>query len=316
MMRMTGMARTMRMMRITTSRLSAPALALAVLAALACGGGGDASPDTPPADGAPDVLQILMASTDLAVGENRVAFGLLRPGEGALKDADVELQTFFLADGEQLGPVQTLSPEFRPWPGGAGGAYIASAVFDRPGEWGLRAEVSAAGGSSLLAGSRVDVAETSATPAIGAPAPRSANKTAAGAGSLAQITSDTSPDADLYRKTIADALDEARPLLVAFATPAYCRTATCGPQLDAVKSLKNRHSERVSFIHVEVYDNPDEIRQNGISAARTSPIVEEWGLPSEPWTFVIDANGAIAAKFEGFADEDELDAAIGEVLSR
>ena len=308
------MARTMRMMRITASRLSAPALALAVLVALACGGG-DASPDTPPADGAPDVLQILMASTDLAVGENRVAFGLLRPGEGALKNADVELQTFFLADGERIGPIQTLSPEFRHWPGGAGGAYIANAVFDRPGEWGLRVEVSAADGSSLLAGSRVDVAETAATPAIGAPAPRSANKTAAGA-SLAEITSDTAPDADLYRKTIADALDESRPLLVAFATPAYCRTATCGPQLDAVKSLKNRHAERMSFIHVDVYDNPDEIRQNGISAARTSPIVEEWGLPSEPWTFIIDADGAIAAKFEGFADEDELDAAIREVLTR
>ena len=316
MTRVTGMARMMRMMRITASRLSASALALAVIVALACGGGGDAAPSAPPADGAPDVLQILMASTDLSVGENRVAFGLLRPGEGALKNADVELQTFFLADGERTDPIQTLSPEFRPWPGGAGGAYIASAVFDRPGEWGLRAEARAADGSSLLAGSRVDVAETSATPAIGAPAPRSANKTAAGASSLAQITSDTAPDADLYRKTIADALDEARPLLVAFATPAYCRTATCGPQLDAVKSLKNRHAERVSFIHVEIYDNPDEIRQNGISAARTSPIVEEWGLPSEPWTFVIDANGAIAAKFEGFADEDELDAAIGEVLGR
>ena len=312
MTRVTGMAR---MMRITASRLSAPALALAVLVALACAGG-DAAPAAPPADGAPAVLQILMASTDLAVGENRVAFGLLRPGEGALKNADVELQTFFLADGERTAPVQTLSPEFRHWPGGAGGAYIANAVFDRPGEWGIRVETRAADGSGLLAGSRVDVAETSATPAIGAPAPRSANKTAAGASSLAQITSDTAPDADLYRKTVADALDESRPLLVAFATPAYCRTATCGPQLDAVKSLKNRHAERVSFIHVEVYDNPDEIRQSGISAARTSPIVEEWGLPSEPWTFIIDANGAIAAKFEGFADEDELDAAIREVLGR
>ena len=313
-----------RMIRMAASRLSAPSLALAVLVALACGGGGEsasstgvAPPSAPPAGGFPDVLQILMASTDLAVGENRVAFGLLRPGEGALKDADVELQTFFLAGGEQVGPVQTLAPEFRAWSsGGAGGAYIANAVFDRPGEWGLRVEAKMADGASLLAGSRVDVAQTSATPAIGAPAPRSANKTAGGAASLAEITSDPAPDADLYRKTVAAALDEGRPLLIVFATPAYCRTATCGPQLNAVKNLKNRHAERANFIHVEVYDNPAEIRQSGISAARTSPIVEEWGLPSEPWTFVIDANGAIAAKYEGFADEDELDAAMGEVLGR
>ena len=113
MMRMTGMARTM---RITTSRMSAPALALAVLIALACGGG-DAAPDAPPADGAPDVLQILMASTDLAVGENRVAFGLLRPGEGALKNADVEpsdvLSSGRRADGPRSDAVAGVSPMAR-----------------------------------------------------------------------------------------------------------------------------------------------------------------------------------------------------------
>ena len=294
------------------------ALALAVLAAAAACGGDSSAPDAPPpTDGAPpDILQILMASTDLAVGENRVAFGLLRVGEGALKDADVELQTFFLADGNQEGPIQTLAPEFRPWPGGAGGAYVANLRFDRPGEWGLQASASAADGANLLAGARVDVAETPATPAIGAPAPRSENKTAADASDLAEITSDASPDADLYQKTVADALDENRPLVVVFATPAYCRTATCGPQLDALKTLKNRHAERASFIHIEVYDNPAEIRESGLSAARAAPVVAEWNLPSEPWTFVIDANGAIAAKYEGFADERELDAAIVKVLER
>ena len=302
--------------RLTISAF-ALAIALAALLAAACGGESSA-PAAPPVggDGAPDILQILMASTDLAVGENRVAFGLLRVGEGALKDADVELRTFFLADGDQTIPVQTVAPEFRPWPGGAGGAYVADLEFDRAGEWGLRVSASAADGANLLAGARVDVAETPATPAIGEPAPRSRNKTASDASDLSELTSDTSPDADLYRKTIADALDESRPLVVVFATPAYCRTATCGPQMDVLKALKNRHSERADFIHVEVYDNPAEIRRSGISAARAARVVAEWGLPSEPWTFVIDANGAIAAKYEGFVGEDELGAAIGEVLGR
>lgn len=313
-------------MMMILRRLSACALALALAAlavAAACGGDSPPAPGAPPSappiagGGAPDILEVLMASTDLAVGENRVAFGLLRVGKGALKDADVELQTFFLADGgSQEGPIQTVSPEFRAWPGGAGGAYVAHLEFDRAGEWGLRASASAADGANLLAGARVDVAETSAAPAIGAPAPRSENKTADGASDLAEITSDTSPDADLYRKTVADALDENRPLLILFATPAYCRTATCGPQLEVVKTLKNRHAERMDFIHAEVYDNPAEIRESGLSAARAADIVAEWNLPSEPWTFVIDANGAIAAKYEGFVDEGELGAAIDEVLGR
>ena len=310
------------MMILRRASICALALALAALAAAACGGDSPAqAPGAPPAappmgEGAPDILQILMASTDLAVGENRVAFGLLRVGKGALKDADVELQTFFLAGGGQEGPIQTLAPEFRPWPGGAGGAYVANLRFDRAGEWGLRVSASAADGANLLAGSRVDVAETPATPAIGAPAPRSRNKTASDASSLAEITSDTSPDADLYQKTVAEALDESRPLVVVFATPAYCRTATCGPQLEVVKALKSRHAERVDFIHAEVYDNPAEIRESGLSAARAADVVAEWNLPSEPWTFVIDAGGAVAAKYEGFADEGELGAAIDEVLSR
>ncbi len=303
--------------RLTISAF-ALAIALAAIAAAAACGGESPAPAAPPVgeDGAPDILQILMASTDLAVGENRVAFGLLRVGKGALKDADVELRTFFLADGAQEGPIQTLAPEFRPWPGGAGGAYVANLQFDRAGEWGLQASASAADGANLLAGARVDVAETPATPAIGEPAPRSRNKTANDASDLPALTSDTSPDAGLYRKTIADALDESRPLVVVFATPAYCRTATCGPQMDVVKTLKNRHSERADFIHVEVYDNPAEIRRIGVSAARAALVVAEWGLPSEPWTFVIDADGAIAAKYEGFVGESELDAAIWEVLER
>ena len=107
------------------------------------------------------------------------------------------------------------------------------------------------------------------------------------------------PDPDLYAKTIAEALDEGIPLVVSFATPAYCKTATCGPQLDTLKQLKTTHSERVNFIHVEVYDNPPEIRESGISVAKLSPTLAEWGLPTEPWTFVIDAEGIVRAKYEG-----------------
>ena len=68
-----------------------------------------------------------------------------------------------------------------------------------------------------------------------------------------------------------------------------------------------------SFIHVEMFDNPDEI-QGDLSRARTVSAAAEWGLPSEPWTFVVDADGLIAAKFEGFATLDELEEALADVL--
>src|SRR3970282_354931 len=39
------------------------------------------------------------------------------------------------------------------------------------------------------------------------------------------------------------------------------------------------------------------------------PAVEEWGIPSEPYVFVVDADGDVAAKFEGPADTTALAAA-------
>ncbi len=255
-----------------------------------------------------------MASTDLAVGDNRVSFGLLRPGKGTVRGGEVEVQTFFLSEGDSSTPRQSVQAEFREWPGGAGGAYAASLRFDHAGEWGLRIETRLPDGSSLLGGSRVDVKQTSSTPPIGSAAPRSANRTADDVDDLADLTTDTAPDPDLYRKTIAAALDERMPLLVSFATPAYCRTATCGPQLGVVKRLKDSYSERMNFIHVEVYDNLAEIRERGIGAARLTPVLDEWGLPSEPWTFVIDGAGDVSAKFEGFVNEDELTSAIAQAL--
>jgi hypothetical protein len=36
-------------------------------------------------------------------------------------------------------------------------------------------------------------------------------------------------------------------------------------------------------------------------------------LPTEPYIFVVDAQGKVSAKFEGIASEDELEAAFEEV---
>jgi len=41
--------------------------------------------------------------------------------------------------------------------------------------------------------------------------------------------------------------------------------------------------------------------------------VEAWRLVSEPWAFVVDSTGTIAARFEGAVDPDELRAALDEL---
>ena len=279
-----------------------------LLITVACSG------DSAPAPEASSAARISLASTDLAVGENRVVFALIRPGSGAVKDAEVEVQTFFLSGSTPSDTVQTAPAAFQAWPGGTAGVYRANLSFDRAGDWGLGVVATLPDGESLNVGAKIAVKQTSSTPAIGSPAPRSESKTASAAPELTDISTDPSPDPDLYRLSVADALDEPKPLLVAFATPAYCRTATCGPQMSVVKNLKDKYADRMNFIHVEVYDNPAEIREEGISAARTAPALAEWGLPSEPWTFIVDGDGAVRAKYEGFVNADELETAIAGLL--
>ena len=288
------------------------ALCLALtLAAYACSS--EPTPEPTPAPAA-NSMQIGMASTDLAVGDNRVVFALIRPGIGIVKDANVEVHTFHLSGEDPNARVQSVTADFSEWPVGGSGVYIANLRFDESGDWGMGAVATYADGSTLESGARLSVKDTPSTPALGRPAPRSRTKTA-DSDSLSDVTTDLNPDPDLYRLSIADALDEGRPLLVSFATPAFCATATCGPQMDVVKSLKDRYAGRANFIHVEVYDNLEDIRERGMDAAKTVPALAEWGLPSEPWTFVVDADGLIRAKYEGFVNAEELASALESVLS-
>ena len=292
-----------------------PLLAAAVVSLVVLGGcTGGGEPQASPDDQA-ERLQVGMASTDLAIGDNRVAFGLLRLGSGPVRDAEVRVETFLIRDGVPDGPRATADAEFREWPGGTAGVYVANIGFDQPGEWGLRMRANLAGAEALEGSTRVTVKQVSSTPPVGAFAPRSVNRTVTNVERLTDLTTDTDPDPDLYRQTVAEALEQKTPLLVSFATPAYCRTATCGPQLSVIKSLKSEFDNRINVLHVEVYDNPPEIREQGIDVARLAPAIAEWGLPSEPWTFVVDSDGVVNAKFEGFVGAEELREAIETMLA-
>ena len=288
-------------------------LTIVIASVLACASPAPQLSPTPTTE--PKSLRLALASSDLAVGGNRVVFGVIDTAEGPVRDAAVQVSTFFLtAGGGQEGPVEVVDAVFRAWPVTPRGVFTARLNFDRAGEWGIGAVITDADGNERTATARVPVNDASATPALGTAAPRSSSKTLAYAGGFERLTTDFAPDADLYAMTIADALDTGKPLMVVFSTPAYCQTATCGPQLDVIKQVKVEYADTMNFIHVEVYDNPHEI-EGDLTNAVISPTVEEWGLPSEPWTFVIDGDGVIRAKFEAFTTREELDEALALVLN-
>ena len=112
----------------------------------------------------------------------------------------------------------------------------------------------------------------------------------------------------MHDRTIAAALTEGRPTVIAFATPAFCTSRVCAPVMDTVMDpLYERYGDRATFIHVEPFvlrDLRSGFVQNPVPAAR------EWQLQTEPWVFVVGADGRIAAKFEGIAGLDEVEQAL------
>lgn len=266
----------------------------------------DAKREGEPAEG----LVVTVAASDLSVGSNRIAVNVQRTDRTRVDDAAADLTlTYESIDAPAEGGVKEAPALiWRPWPVRSG-AYTTVLDFDTPGMWRLRLSH---GSEDLLPGIvRVHVREEPLTPAIGAAPPLMPSKTGASPGELAQITSAAAPDPDLYRISLDDAVGSGRPAVVTFSTPAFCNSATCGPQVEVLSELEDEYGDRANFIHVEIFDNPAQILDTGdLSVARQSPLIETWGLPSEPWTFVIDGGGRVSAKFEAFATRSELEEAL------
>lgn len=295
--------------------LGIPAAGLLLLAALACGAAEDAAPiDTSgaPAGGPP--YSAIVITSDLAVGRDRLAFGVVDSATGMpVRAGTAQVSLYRLPPGDAEPAFrQSLTAEFLPWPTAGAGVFVAWPEFDAAGTWQLEAELAGPAGP-VSASAAFVVREESRTPAVGAPALRSRTATAAEVPDLAQISSAPNPDPDFYRLSVDEALDEAKPLVVVFATPAYCVSATCGPQLAELAKVRDRYAAQANFIHIEIFENPHLLEGQRANAQRVAATYE-WGLPTEPWTFVVDADGRIAAKFDQFVPAAALEQALAATL--
>ena len=283
-------------------------LSVALLAVAACSGGGEDSSSGSGDTTGPQLIATVL-STDLSKGVNRVVF-VLRETNVIISEPEVDVSIHYegARDASDTGVGR-----FQPWPIGGLGVYSARLEFDREGPWDLRVAVAGPDGSTRTARALFEVAERGVTPAIGAAAPLSETKTVGDVQALEELTTARPPNPELYSMSIAEAVTSGKPLVVVFATPLYCETFTCGPQLEVIEGIKDRYEGRTNFIHVEIFDEPHLI-QGDPDSARSAPAVAEWGLRTEPWTFIVDSEGRIAAKFEAFTTAREIEEALERVL--
>src|SRR3970282_2085409 len=116
----------------------------------------------------------------------------------------------------------------------------------------------------------------------------------------------------MHDVTVSDALAGGKPLVIAFATPAFCESRTCGPVMDTVMDpLYERHKDEAGFMHIAPSQLRDLRAGSGLIPVQAA---EEWRLQTEPWIFVVDRNGKVSAKFEGIIALDEGEAQLAGAL--
>ena len=294
--------------------VSVSALCLILLAA-ACGGSEVIVPPTEEFGG-PEFAAIVI-NTDLAAGRERIAFGVVRQDGPPLQAESATVRTYYLPpDTEAREARETLTAEFEAWPFLNAGVFVIHANLDTTGFWELETEFVDRDGLQVIAKSAFEVEDASDTPAIGAAAPASVTARASDVPELSHITTDPDPDPSLYELSLHEALAENKPLVVLFATPAYCVTATCGPLVEDLSGVREEFADRANFVHVEVYKDPH-LFETGQRPGKDDVVdaVTEWNLPTEPWTFVVDAQGLVHAKFESYAPPGTITASLQEVLN-
>jgi len=287
--------------------------------------GGTATAD--PASEAGNQLQPLITTSELVVGQNRFAFGLLKANK-LLESADVTLRVYSIDGSEAQLTAQLNAPyqaigklkqqrsvhrhsdgtehvhgdEF-----GVQGHYVAQVSFTRAGTWGIEIVAYQKDGSHDVARTGITVLDAPQTPAIGSPAPRSRNLIASDVKDLRQIDTSPRPDPRLHQIRIAEAIEQRRPQLIVFATPQFCTSRMCGPVVEIVRTLLPTYGKRVAFTHQEIWQD--------FAEKKVFATVEEWRLFTEPWIFVVDGQGIIRAKFEGLVTGSELEAALQQVVT-
>jgi hypothetical protein len=252
-------------------------------------------------------VAIVPGTSDYAPGRNRISFLVVDKQSRLIASARARV---WVSRGLKQRPFLRTTARSEPIgvPGGEATdvtqLYVTAVSLPRPGKYWLLAEPIGAS-KRIQALGNVVVEKESAAPSVGEQAIATPSPTLASTGGrLDRLTTSTRPDRALYRSSVAGALAAKVPFVVAFATPKFCQTRACGPVVDVVSAVRKRFAgSPVRFIHVEIYEDND-------PAKGTNRWVDDWKLPTEPFTFVVDRNGIVRAKLEGAFSARELAAAV------
>ena len=282
-----------------------------------------ASPTSTPPDRS---YSALIAASEFVVGENRFPFGLVAD-DGTFLDAATVVVRFYALDGsvaellaQESGVWRTLEGLARPHEHADGtvhlhldfrGVYVVDPVtLPKPGPWAAQFQVSGIEGSPLVRTVTFVVDAEPTAPGLGERVPATRNATIHDVESFADLSTREVAD-HMHELSVAQALGTGRPFVVLFSSPQFCVSAMCGPITNEIAAVSEQFLGRADVIHIEPWDL-DAARNEG-RLVRSAEMAE-WRLVTEPWTFVVGADGRVARRFEGLVTREEVAAALEPLL--
>jgi len=257
----------------------------------------------------------VLASSEKLVGRSRLLFALVDGQNRPIADETLEVEIgFFDLCVDPASPTEVIAPTFAWGIVGQRAFYAATPELTQPGPWGAVVAVrEPVTGATTEARLQFTVSEGGFGPRVGDMAPAVATRTLADVGGdVRRISSDPTPDPAFYETSLADALGAKEPFLLAFITPAFCTSAQCGPTMEVVKQAVKVAPIRVVAVEPYELTYQDGRLQQVLRDGSLVPVdaVTVYGIPTEPWLFVVGADGTIASSFEAVVGEQELADAI------
>lgn len=231
-------------------------------------------------------LSVVSANFELLTGDDQpFAFGLRDIENEPINDARVDVYVVG-SNGEADEPHRATFQDVKGMPLGL---YVVNIDLHEAGVAPLVAvtpDTNQAGTVAL----QVATPDSSALIAPGTDAPVSPTPTFDKPRGFDNVCTAT-PPCGMHDVSLDDALAARRPVMLTFATPAYCQTAVCGPSVEVIDSVRQRRQwGEAAWIHVEIYSD------DGQTLAKP---VKQWDLPTEPWLFAIDREGVVVERRDG-----------------
>jgi hypothetical protein len=295
-------------------------------------GSGDETEDGNDAAAADTPLAVVIASYDVAAGEDRrLLAGVLTADATPIAFGEATFELGYLGDepsgeAELLGtetarflPVLGLEPEVEETEqatvlvGQAGtGVYEAFVDLEEPGFYGLRVTLELEDGTTRQGQATFEVLPETQVHDVGDEAPRSQNLTIADveAGDAPAVAVDSRaqgedaevPDPQLHDSTIAESLDAGTPVVAILSTPTYCVSTFCGPLTSELATVATEYEGVADFVHIEVWRD--------FEAQELNEAAQEWiqteSGGNEPWVFLVDGDGIIQGRWDNVLDIEDL----------